>query len=41
MEKLLQSAKENLGFLLVCAAVFAGLFLLAWLFERLLVKNRK
>ena len=41
MEKLLQSAKENVGFLLVCAAVFAGLFLLAWLFERLLVKNRK
>ena len=41
MEKLLQSARENLGFLLACAAVFAGLFLLAWLFERLLVKNRK
>ena len=41
MEKLLQSAKENVGFLLVCAVVFAGLFLLAWLFERMLVKNRK
>ena len=41
MEKLLQSARENLGFLLVCAVVFVGLFLLAWLFERLLVKNRK
>ena len=41
MEKLLQSAKENVGFLLVCALVFAGLFLVAWLFERLLVKNRK
>ena len=26
MEKLLQSAKENMGFLLVCVAVFAGLF---------------
>ena len=41
MEKLLQSAKENVGFLLVCALVFAGLFLVAWLFERILVKNRK
>ena len=41
MEKLLQSAKENVGFLLVCAVVFAWLFLLAWLFERMLVKNRK
>lgn len=41
MEKLLQSAKQNGGFLLVCLLVFAGLFLLAWAFERLLVKNRK
>lgn len=41
MEKLLQSAKQNGGFLLVCLLVFAGLFLLAWVFERLLVKNRK
>lgn len=41
MEKLLQSAKENGGFLLVCLGVFALLFFLAWLFERLLVKDRK
>lgn len=41
MEKLWESAKQNVGFLLVCLGVFAGLFLLAWLFERLLVKNRK
>ncbi len=41
MEKLLQSAKENGGFLLVCLGVFALLFFLAWLFERLLIKDRK
>ena len=41
MEKLWENAKQNVGFLLVCLGVFAGLFLLAWLFERLLVKNRK
>ena len=32
---------ENLKFILVCLAVFAGLVLVAVLFERLLVKNRK
>lgn len=36
-----QSAKANLSFLLVCLAIFAGLFLLAVLFERLLMKERK
>ena len=41
MQKLLKSARENGGFLLACLLVFAGLFLVAWLFERLLVKNRK
>ncbi len=41
MEKLLQTAKQNAGFLLVCLLVFAGLFLLAFVFERILVKNRK
>ena len=44
MEKLkatLAAAKENLGFLFVCLLVFAGLFIAALLFERLLVKNRK
>ena len=44
MEKLKQtlaSAKENLGFLLVCLAISAGVFLLAWLFERFIMKERK
>lgn len=41
LQKLLKSARENGGFLLVCLLVFAGLFLVAWLFERLLVKKRK
>ena len=31
----------NIAFILVCLAVFAGLFLLALGFEKLLVKNRK
>ena len=41
LKKTFASAKDNLSFLLVCLLVFAGLFFLAWLFERLLVKNRK
>ena len=41
LKKTFLSAKDNLGFLLVCLAVFAGLFLLALLFERLFMKNRK
>lgn len=44
MEKLkatLSAAKDNLGFLGVCLAVFAGLFLLAFLFERLFMKQRR
>ena len=32
---------ENLKFILVCLAIFAGLVLIAVAFERLLVKNRK
>ena len=32
---------ENVKFILVCLAIFAGLFLLALGFEKLLVKNRK
>ncbi|MBR4548524.1 MAG: ECF transporter S component [Oscillospiraceae bacterium] len=32
---------ENLKFILVCLAVFAGLVLVAMLFDRLLVKDRK
>lgn len=41
LKKTFLAAKDNLSFLLVCFAVFAGLFLIALLFERLLVKNRK
>lgn len=41
VKKTFAAAKDNLGFILVCLAVFAGVFLLALLFERLLVKNRK
>ncbi|MCR5809315.1 MAG: ECF transporter S component [Clostridiales bacterium] len=44
MEKLKQtllSAKENLSFLLICLAISAGVFLIAYLFERLFVKQRK
>lgn len=36
-----ESAKENLGFIAICLGVFAGLFLIAFLFERLFVKNRR
>ena len=32
---------KNLGFILTCAAVFAGLFLVALLCEKLVCKNRK
>ncbi len=32
---------ENIGFILTCLAIFAGLFLLALGFEKLLVKQRK
>lgn len=41
LKKTFESAKENIGFIAVCIGVFAGLLLVAWLFERLLVKNRK
>ena len=41
LKKTFAAAKENLSFLLVCLLVFAGVFLIAFLFERLLVKNRK
>ena len=36
-----EKAKDNLGFIGVCLLVFIGVFLIAMLFERLLVKNRK
>lgn len=36
-----QTLKENLSFVLICIAIFAAIFLVALLLERLLVKNRK
>lgn len=41
LKKTFASAQSNLGFLLVCLLVFAGLFVIALIFERLLMKNRK
>lgn len=41
LKKTFAAAKDNINFLLVCLAVFVGVFLIALLFERLLVKNRK
>ena len=32
---------ENLKFVAVCLLIFAGLFLVAWLLEKKLSKNRK
>ena len=39
MIEFLQTAKENALFLLTCLLVFAGLVLLAWLAEKLLIKR--
>ena len=36
-----QKAKDNLGFLGVCLGVFAGLFLISWLFERFVMRERR
>lgn len=41
MRELLQSAKDNVLFLLTCLAIFAGLVLLAWGAERLWVNQRR
>ncbi len=41
MNNFLSSVKENLAFLLVCLLTFAGLFLIAWLIERFLLKSRR
>ena len=41
LKKTFAAAKDDVGFLLVCLGVFAGLFLLAFAFERLLMKDRK
>jgi len=41
LKKTFAAAKDNLGFLAVCLGVFAGLFLIAFVFERLFVKDRR
>ena len=41
LKKTFAAAKDNLGFIAVCLLVFAGLFILALVFERLFVKERK
>ena len=41
MSKLIESAKENLAFLAVCLLVFLGLYLVAWLFEKFVLKTVK
>lgn len=41
MENLLSQLAENLTFILECLGIFAGLFVLALLFERFVMKNRK
>ena len=41
MTEFLQTAKENLSFLLICLLVFAGLVLVAWLAPHFLVPDRR
>ena len=41
MSKLIESAKENLAFLAVCLLVFLGLYLVAFLFEKYVLKTVK
>lgn len=41
MSELFQSVKENLSFLFVCLVVFLGLYLVAWLFEKYVLKTVK
>ena len=41
MKEFLQSVQENAAFLLTCLGIFAALVLVAWIFQRLLVKNRR
>ena len=41
MSELIQSVQENLSFLAVCLLVFLGLYLVAWLFERYVLKTVK
>ena len=39
--KTLEAAKNNLSFILICVLVFAGLFVVAMLFQRVLLKKLK
>lgn len=41
MKETFETAKNNLGFIGVCLAVFVGLFAIAFLFERLVMKERR
>lgn len=41
MSKLFESALENLGFLAICVVIFAGLFIVAWLAERYIIKRER
>ncbi len=41
LKKTFAAAKDNLSFIAVCLGVFAGVFLLVFLFERLFMKQRK
>lgn len=41
MNEMIQSVKDNLSFLLVCLVVFLGLYLLAWVFEKYVLKTVK
>ena len=38
---MLQTVKENLGFIAVCLLIFAALFALAWLLQRFVCRDRK
>ena len=41
MKELFASVKDNLAFLGICVLIFAALFLVALLFEKLLLKNQR
>ena len=41
MKEFLQTVQENAVFLLTCLGIFAALVLVAWLAQRLLIKNRR
>lgn len=41
LKKLFGDIADNLGFIAVCLGIFAGLFLIAFLFERFVMKDRR